>query len=145
MRLWGVIFKQCVAHNVEGLLGKLDQELNCPLMHTKNETHCNQLVRNGSLHFHTEKVEERLQYPSATYFTQMSTFLSQNVICYKIELDITIACCTLQNNAQEMEVQLAFSITTHGNLGILEAQLATLFHPGNAYCIYIDAKAPEGF
>ena len=51
----------------------------------------------------------------------------------------------LLQNAPEMGVQLAFSITTHGNLGILEAQLASLFHPENAYCIYIDAKAPEGF
>ena len=64
---------------VEGILGKLDQDLNCPLMHAKNETHCNQLVRDGSLHFHTEKVIERLQYPYA-YFSQMSTFLRQNVI-----------------------------------------------------------------
>ena len=34
---------------------------------------------------------------------------------------------------------------THGHLGILEAQLASLFKPHNAYCIYIDKKASKNF
>lgn len=34
---------------------------------------------------------------------------------------------------------------THGHLGILEAQLAALFRPQNAYCIYIDKKASAEF
>ena len=40
----------------------------------------------------------------------------------------------------EKSLPIAFSIVTHGHLGVLEAQLATLFKPHNAYCIYIDKK-----
>jgi hypothetical protein len=43
----------------------------------------------------------------------------------------------------EKKLPIAFSIITHGHLGILEAQLATLFKPHNAYCIYIDKKASQ--
>ena len=43
----------------------------------------------------------------------------------------------------ERKLPIAFSIITHGHLGILEAQLATLFKPHNAYCIYIDKKASQ--
>ena len=43
----------------------------------------------------------------------------------------------------ERKLPIAFSIITHGHLGILEAQLATLFKPYNAYCIYIDKKASQ--
>ena len=43
----------------------------------------------------------------------------------------------------ERKLPIGFSIITHGHLGILEAQLATLFKPHNAYCIYIDKKASK--
>lgn len=37
---------------------------------------------------------------------------------------------------------MAFSILCHGNLGQLEALLATIFRPQNVYCIYVDDKSP---
>ena len=50
-----------------------------------------------------------------------------------------------QVTEDEKSLQLAFSIVLHSNLGLLEAQLAALFRPQNAYCIYIDQKAPDSF
>ena len=44
-----------------------------------------------------------------------------------------------------MELPLAFSIVAHGHLGLLEAQLASLFRSHNSFCIYVDKKAPDVF
>ena len=33
----------------------------------------------------------------------------------------------------------------HGNLGLLEALMSTIFRPQNIYCIYVDDKAPKDY
>ena len=44
-----------------------------------------------------------------------------------------------------MKTPLAFSIVAHGHPGLLEAQLAAIFRPHNAYCIFVDSKALASF
>ena len=38
---------------------------------------------------------------------------------------------------------LAFSIVLHRDIAILEHQLKLLFRPNHAFCLHVDAKAPE--
>ena len=38
---------------------------------------------------------------------------------------------------------LAFSIVLHRDVAILEHQLKLLFRPNHAFCLHVDAKAPE--
>ena len=33
----------------------------------------------------------------------------------------------------------------HGNLGLLEALMSTIFRPQNIYCIYVDDKSPTEY
>ena len=50
-----------------------------------------------------------------------------------------------QPTIYELKTPLAFSIVAHSHLGLLEAQLATIFRPHNAYCIFVDSKAIPSF
>ncbi len=43
------------------------------------------------------------------------------------------------------KVKLAFSLTFHQDLGTIETFLKMTFRPGHAFCLYVDAKAPESF
>ena len=52
---------------------------------------------------------------------------------------------TFQPTIHELKTPLAFSIVAHSHLGLLEAQLATIFRPNNAYCIFVDSKAIHTF
>ena len=38
---------------------------------------------------------------------------------------------------------MAFSISVHHQVGILEGFLAAFFRPSDSYCIHVDAKAPD--
>ncbi len=51
----------------------------------------------------------------------------------------------LQPTIEELKSPLAFSIVAHSQLGLLEAQLASIFRPHNAYCLFVDGKAPDAF
>ena len=45
-----------------------------------------------------------------------------------------------QPTIYELKTPLAFVIVAHSHLGLLEAQLSTIFRPHNAYCIFVDSK-----
>lgn len=50
-----------------------------------------------------------------------------------------------QASEAELSTPLAFGLLTHGNFGLFEALLASIFRPHNFYCIFIDAKAMPKF
>ena len=50
-----------------------------------------------------------------------------------------------QKTKVEEDVKLAYSIMCHGNLGLLEALMSTIFRPQNIYCIYVDDKSPTEY
>ena len=50
-----------------------------------------------------------------------------------------------QPTIYELKTPLAFSIVAHSHLGLLEAQLATIFRPHNGYCIFVDSKANNSY
>ena len=44
-------------------------------------------------------------------------------------------------NEEENNFPLAFAIKVHKQIGILEMFLSVMFHPGDSFCIHVDAKA----
>ena len=49
----------------------------------------------------------------------------------------------IKNRRNASSTNLAFSIVLHRDVAILEHQLKLLFRPNHAFCLHVDAKAPE--
>jgi hypothetical protein len=77
----------------------------------------------------------------------MATYVWQLILFKKLPKKVffDIFWHFFQKTATEEKIPLAFSILCHGNLGILEALFASVFRPQNAYCIYVDDKAPTTY
>lgn len=43
------------------------------------------------------------------------------------------------------QVPLSFSVVAHNNLAVLSHLLRLLFRPRHAFCLHVDAKAPQEF
>ena len=105
--------------------------------------------------FSTESVLERFKRPSS-YFSEISTVAFKKVwlVSYskydilpnnRTYVYINIVDIFWQPTKTEEHISLAFSILVHGNLGQLEALMASIFRPQNIYCIYIDDKSPTEY
>lgn len=98
----------------------------CSLAAATDERECKMAERRSVYFFANSNVMDRLRDPY-NYFDKIAN------VAYK---PLTNA---------ESKTPLAYSILCHGNIGLLEAQLASIFRPQNAYCIYVDAKAPMDY
>jgi len=107
------------------------------------------LIEQDAREFFTdEKVLERLEDPK-TYFQKISTvafkpvsFFLQHIWKHKNNL---LALIFTKITNKEKDLPFAYSILNHGNIGLLEALLSTIFRPHNSFCIYIDAKSSEKY
>ena len=63
------------------------------------------------------------------------------ISCTLWSFQITIV--FFQITSYEKEPPLAFSIMVHDQVGLFEAQLASIFKPHNSYCIFVDQKAEK--
>lgn len=118
-------------HNVSVDMARVNLVNNVPTCSLLNvdfvtESQCNIQEEKARDFFTDSSVLNRLGNCN-TYFTKINTVAFKKV------------------RPSEKKTPLAFALVTHGHLGILEAQLATLFRPHNAYCIFIDKKSSASF
>lgn len=104
------------------------------------------MAERRALHFFSEEsVLERFKAPSS-YFDKIPTVAHKSVFfSYNRDYLIFDIFSIMQKTIGEEKVTLAFSILCHGNIGLLEALMASIFRPQNIYCIYVDDKAPTEY
>ena len=49
----------------------------------------------------------------------------------------------IKNRREASNISLAFAITLHQDVAIIEHQLKLLFRPNHVFCLHVDAKAPK--
>ena len=104
--------------------------IDCPLLRQReSEEDCQVMALKFEEHFKDQKVKERISKSCSEYFSS-------------IPLVATIDELT---DATSIKTSFAYSIVTHGQIGILEVILATMFLPKNSYCIHVDKKASSEF
>ena len=98
---------------------------------------CNENVVGGRLeariadYLSEETIIERSRSSCEVYFESISKLLTYDPSSESSGCDV-----------RGKNFPLAFSISTHQQIGILEVFLALFFRPCDSYCIHMDAKAP---
>ena len=73
----------------------------------------------------------------------MNEMTTENVIAKYERCDEQLQSEIRNRRNASSVTNLAFSIVLHRDVAILEHQLKLLFRPNHAFCLHVDAKAPE--
>ena len=96
--------------------------------------------RNVLLFFRYNATEHLSIVRDHLYMNEMTT---ENVIAKYERCDEQLQGEIRNRRNASSVANLAFSIILHRDITILEHQLKLLFRPNHAFCLHVDAKAPE--